>query len=51
MNKFTFYFLNHYKSFITLSIVAISFTICYYRKKCHEITFDNINKNYKKKYG
>ena len=51
MNKYTHYFSNYHNiTFITLSIITIGCTICYYRNMCRKITFDNINKNYKKKY-
>jgi hypothetical protein len=51
MDKFNDYFQNYHKiTFIGLSFVMIGITISYYRNMSHRITFDTINKNYKKKY-
>lgn len=42
----------YYLNFIivALSIGTISLGITYYRKLCHRLTFDSLNKNFKKKY-
>lgn len=43
---------NYYYNFIiiSLSIGTISLCITYYKNYCHKLTFDSINKNFKKKY-
>ena len=52
MNKLNYSQSNYYINFIiiTLSIGTIIIGISYYRNLCNRLTFESINKNFKKKY-